>query len=110
MNTTQIPSAAVPAQITEADVVAFLKRYAQSLSKETGIEYATITLEVNATRVAAYWTTYVDGGSHATRVTLAESFNAQVDSMAPQCRVKTLREQAEKLLAEADQLQNGRAA
>ena len=91
-------------EITAADVVAFLKQQATRLATETGIDYAIIQVELNAKHNSVEWTTYVDGGKHEHATTVDGAIEKQVAAMQPSAHARRLREEAAKLLAEADAL------
>ena len=97
-----------PAQITEAQVVAFMQEKQAELRKATGIDYSTITCGLNAATGSPTWVSYSDGGRHLDAATADAAIAAQVAYLQPAsntARAKQAREQAAALLAKAEKLE-----
>lgn len=95
--------------ITAADVIAFLTAQAAKLASACGQNYVFIGCEVgnpsHGQKVPTIsWKTYVAGDIHRSAPDHEIAMQNAISGAAPAALVKSKREQAEKLLAEADAL------
>lgn len=109
MNTdTQNADSATALEAGEKQVRDFLTSVVRKLQTQLNMNrLVSVGVEVDiyqdgGDRVA--WTTYADGGKHRTSPRLETAFNEQIINMAPEALARLKREEAAKLLSEAEQL------
>lgn len=108
MSTKKETPAVNAAQITEAQVVAFLLAKREQLRNATGIQYASMLCAVECESNSPRWRSYADTGNHLDASTADEAIAKQVAYLQPESkavRAKEARERAAALLAEAERLE-----
>jgi hypothetical protein len=105
---------AKPAQITEAQVIAFLAEKIAELSAATGERYCSIEIHANTHDAATVaplvvFKAYTSAGSFTSALNVADAIAANAAKAHPAQRAKAAREKAEALLAEAERIEKGGA-
>jgi hypothetical protein len=95
-------------EITAADVVAFLTAEAAKLAKDVGHEFSFVGCYIGnpaySQPVKIEWKAYTPASGHITADNLGEVIETTLTAAAPENCAKRKREEAAKLLAEADAL------